>query len=127
MASFRWLRIGFVLLALLVVLGTASAVHSQEAAEAGVIYLQARTFDPVQDSAVAAAGVETAQVNGDGLGYYLVQFDGPVQQVWTQQVAALGGQVLGYVPDNTHVVRMRPEQAINVATLPAVRWVGPYL
>ena len=127
MPSLRAGRIAFVLLVALLVLGTTSAVHSQEAVPAGVIHLQTRTFDPLQDDAVNVASVQAAQVNADGLGYYLVQFNGPVEQVWTQQVEALGGQVLGYVPDNTHVVRMRPEQAANVATLLAVRWVGPYL
>lgn len=127
MASFSWHRIGFVLLVALFVLATASAVHSQEPASAGVIHLQTRTFDPVLDGAVDVAAVQAAQVNADGQAYYLVQFHGPVEQVWTQQVETLGGQVLGYVPENTHVVRMQPEQAANVATLQAVRWVGPYL
>lgn len=123
--SVRWL--GLMLLAGLLMLGTASTAHSQETAPTGVIYLQARTFDPIQDGMVEHATVQAAQVNADGRAYYLVQFDGPVEQVWAQQVEALGGQVLGYIPENTHVVRMRPEQATTVATLPVVRWVGPFL
>lgn len=128
MPTFKVYPVGFILVAvLLAALAPASAVHSQESAPAGVIHLQARTFDPVRDGSVDGATIQAAQVNTEGLAYYLVQFNGPVEQIWTRQVMALGGQVLGYVPENTHVVRMRPEQAANIATLPAVRWVGPYL
>jgi subtilisin family serine protease len=127
MASFSLYRIGFVLLAGLLVFGTAPAAHSQEPTPPGVIHLQARTFDPIHNDSVGGATVQAAQVNAAGLAYYLVQFNGPVEQTWARQVEALGGQMLGYVPENTHVVRMRPEGAINIALLPAVRWVGPYL
>lgn len=123
----RIYRIGFLLLAGLLVLLPASAAYSQEPVPDGIIHLQARTFDPVQAGAVGAASVDAAQVNGDGLAYYLVQFTGPVEQDWLRQVAALGGEVLGFVPANTHIVRLRPAQAANVAALPMVRWVGPYL
>ena len=127
MASFILRRIMFVLFVGLLMLGTTSVASSQEPASSGLIRLQTRTFDPVQDGATDVAIAQVAQVNEDGQAYYLVQFIGPVEQVWAQQVATLGGQVLGYVPENTHVVRMRPEAAVNVASLPAVRWVGPYL
>ncbi|RIK44518.1 MAG: hypothetical protein DCC55_02310 [Chloroflexi bacterium] len=125
MASFSVCRLSFVLIAVLLVLAPASTVHSQD--PAGVIYLQTRTFDPVYDGPANGAAIQAAQVNARGLAYYLVQFHGPVERSWAQQVEALGGQVLGYVPENTHVVRIRPDQAANVASLPVVRWVGPYL
>ncbi len=55
-----------------------------------------------------------------------MQFSGPVEAYWLEQVAALGGEVVGYIPNNTHIVRMAPSTATAVQSLPSVRWVGPY-
>lgn len=87
---------------------------------AGTIYLQAGAFDPL------AAGVAAAGAEATASPYYLVQFTGPVEAYWLEQVAALGGAVVGYVPDNTHIVRMAPATLAAVQSLPSVRWVGPF-
>ena len=55
-----------------------------------------------------------------------MQFLGPVEALWLEQVAALGGEVVGYMPNNTHMVRMTRATAAAVRSLPSVRWVGPY-
>ncbi len=55
-----------------------------------------------------------------------MQFSGPVEALWLEQVAALGGEVVGYIPNNTHIVRMAPSTVAAVQSLPSVRWVGPY-
>jgi hypothetical protein len=57
-------------------------------------------------------------------GYYLIQFQGPVEQAWKNQVAALGAELLEYVPDFAFKVRMTPEQAAQVGGLSQVAWVG---
>ena len=58
--------------------------------------------------------------------YYLVQFTGPVEAYWLDQVAAPGGAVVGYVPNDTHIVRMTPAPLAAVPSPPPVRWVGPF-
>ncbi len=111
--------VGFVLLCLLCWLP--APVHAQESPPAdGTIYLQAGAFDPL------AAGVSAAATDAAGAPYYLVQFTGPVQPLWLEQVAALGGEVAGYVPNDTHIVRMAPGTVAAVQSLPGVRWVGPF-
>ncbi|HRW49789.1 MAG TPA: S8 family serine peptidase [Caldilinea sp.] len=88
----------------------------------GTIYLQTGAFDPLAAGAVTAA----ADAGAHASPYYLVQFTGPVQPLWLEQVAALGGEVVGYVPNDTHIVRMAPGTVAAVQSLPGVRWVGPF-
>ena len=101
----------------------ATAAYAQELTSGdGTIYLQAGAFDPLSSAGMAAAA---APDNGASP-YYLVQFVGPVEAFWLEQVAALGGEVVGYVPNDTHIVRMAADTVANVASLPSVRWVGPF-
>ncbi|MCB0133948.1 MAG: S8 family serine peptidase, partial [Caldilineaceae bacterium] len=88
----------------------------------GTIYLQTGAFDPLAAGAVTAA----ADAGAHASPYYLVQFTGPVQPLWLEQVTALGGEVVGYVPNDTHIVRMAPGTVAAVQSLPGVRWVGPF-
>ncbi|MDY7076208.1 MAG: Ig-like domain-containing protein [Chloroflexota bacterium] len=57
-------------------------------------------------------------------GYYIVQFRGPVEKVWKDQVTALGAEILTYLPDFAFKVRMTPVQARQVESLDSVTWVG---
>ena len=83
MTSCRIRSLGFVLAALLLVLvAPVAAVRSQDATSAATIYLQARTFDPFQDQSAAGASAAAVELNADGLGYFLVQFHGPVERSW---------------------------------------------
>ena len=41
-------------------------------------------------------------------------------------LAALGGQVIGYLPDNAYIVRMPAGPAANTLSMESVRWVGSY-
>jgi subtilisin family serine protease len=57
-------------------------------------------------------------------GYYIVQFQGPVQESWKAQVEATGAELLDYIPDFAFKVRMSPSQAREVGRLDAVAWLG---
>ncbi len=59
-------------------------------------------------------------------GYYIVQFRGPVEQAWKDEVAAQGGEILAYIPDFAFKVRMNPAQVGQVAALGAVARVSPF-
>jgi PKD repeat protein/subtilisin family serine protease len=59
-------------------------------------------------------------------GYYLVQFGGPIQQDWKEQVTATGAEILDYIPDFAFKVRMNPAEARQVEELESVTWVGFY-
>ncbi len=87
----------------LLLLPTAAAYAQDPAPDDGTIYLQAGAFDPLALPTVAAAAAPDSASP-----YYLVQFIGPVESYWLEQIAALGGEVVGYIPNNTHIVRMTP-------------------
>ncbi|MEM7031675.1 MAG: S8 family serine peptidase [Chloroflexota bacterium] len=84
--------------------------------------LQTGIFDPLIDGApvsAARAGETTSP-------YYIVQFEGPVQATWIEQLELLGADVLGYIPDNAHIARIQPNDVAKITDMYAVRWVGPY-
>ncbi len=110
------------ILLLLLVVFSPRAYGQETTTEPALVRLQAATFDPLQpgNALIAADAADVATP------YYLVQFTGPVETLWVQQITALGGRVLGYIPDNTHIVRLTPAAVANVRALPGVRWVGPY-
>ncbi len=88
------------------------------------IRLRAGTFIPgmTEQPLPSALTIESYESNTEG--YYLLQFDGPVRQVWKDPVEALGGEFLGYIPDYAFKVRMTPEQASQVQGLDHVNWLG---
>ena len=120
--------LGSLLFLLFCLLPVPAALAQEPATGDGTIHLQTGAFDPLllPTAATAATTAATAATTAASP-YYLVQFAGPVQPFWLEQVAALGGEVVGYVPNDTHIVRMAPPSVIAVAQLPAVRWVGPFL
>jgi PKD repeat protein len=59
-------------------------------------------------------------------GYYILQFQGPVEQAWKDQVTETGAEILHYIPDFAFKVRMNPAQARKVEELESVTWVGFY-
>ena len=59
-------------------------------------------------------------------GHYIVQFDGPVNQMWKAQLHQLGAEVGSYVPYNAFVVKMGAEVKAEVENLEHVQYVGIY-
>lgn len=107
----------------------------------GLLHVRTGAFDPLalpQAERAApggkAAGSPASETVDHRFAYLIVQFDGPVEAAWLSPIQALGGEVLGYVPDNAHIVRVARSRAAPAAlsaarfrTLPRVRWVGDYL
>jgi hypothetical protein len=105
-------------------IGLASpAATSQSAA----IKLKAATFTPGRGEkpALRAGLAAAAAVEGKNA-YYLVQFSGPVEQAWKDQVAATGAELLDYVPDFTFKVRATPAIARQIEQLSNVAYVGQF-
>lgn len=57
---------------------------------------------------------------------YIVQSAGPVEETWKMEIAAAGGRIVAYIPENAFIVRMDGAGRERVASLPATAWVGPY-
>ena len=102
-----------------------SLVEGQRPADRQVIRLQVATFDPLVDGAPPLDEPATTADAPDGP-YYIVQFTGPVEAAWIAQLEQLGASVLGYVPENAHIVRVPPTNVERVRSMYAVRWMGAY-
>ncbi len=89
------------------------------------IRLRYATFDPLEEEPPLPAG-QRLSVQADRPATYLVQFTGPVRDVWKRQVERVGARLYGYIPDHAFLARMTPAVAEQVRSLPFVRWVGLY-
>ncbi|MBV9791828.1 MAG: S8 family serine peptidase, partial [Chloroflexi bacterium] len=127
MRSPRYLLVTAALLAsTLFATGIGQASPAAQATDAA-IRLKATTFRPTRGEAPAIPpGLARAGYAEGERGYYIVQFAGPVEQAWKDQVSAAGGELLEYIPDFAFKVRMNPAFARRVAQLSNVAWVGVF-
>ncbi|MDI6854858.1 MAG: S8 family serine peptidase [Deltaproteobacteria bacterium] len=113
----------------LVLFGTVQGASTDSVqGEAPAIRLKAaEAFRPAKGEAPAIPpGLMVREYAQDQRGYYIVQFQGPVQEAWKKQVQATGAEFLGYIPEFAFKVRMNPGQAKKVEKLESVIWVGFY-
>jgi hypothetical protein len=59
-------------------------------------------------------------------GYYIVQFNDAVQEMWKARLQQLGAKVAEYVPINAFMVKMSDEVKAQVENLDFVQYVGVY-
>ncbi|MEZ4869434.1 MAG: Ig-like domain-containing protein [Caldilineaceae bacterium] len=122
----QWRRVFSIFLILSIMLQPGALLAAPGAQPTATpIRLKAGILTPGEaDNVVAASGLTINGYAAGQRGYYIVQFHGPVQQSWKEQVSATGAQLLGYLPDYAFKVRMTPEQAAQVGKLADVNWVG---
>lgn len=83
-------------------------------------------FDPLTEVPTLAAEFVRDAYPGDGTGYYLVQFGGPVNEWQVELLARASGEVVGFHSRTIAFVRMNAAQADDVRRLGFIRWVGVY-
>lgn len=89
------------------------------------IHLKAATFAPSRGEAPAIPpGLTIAGYAQGQRGYYIIQFRGPIEQVWKDEVSAAGAELLAYIPDFAFKARMNPAAAARIERLGSVAWVG---
>ena len=59
-------------------------------------------------------------------GLYLLQFRGPVQPAWQEQLQGLRVELLRYVPEDAFVARLDNIALQQLRSLPFVAWIGEY-
>ena len=95
------------------------------AAAAAPIRLRAATFTPARGERPAIPNAMTIQDEAPGRrAYYIVQFDGPIDEAKKSALVAEGADVLDYIPEFALKVRVTPAEARRVAKVPHVTWVG---
>ena len=86
------------------------------------IRLRFASFDPL----VGAPEIPSVLRSTNEQGLWIVQFHKSPSAADRTAVAALGGQIIGYLPDNAYVVRMAVTTARSARGILSVRWVGSY-
>lgn len=104
----------------LLAFGTSLLVSSAQS-----IYLNAGTIDTGQPAKLASARATTA-ATGNQL--RLVQFDGPIQPAWVEQLTQDGCRIVDYIPDNAYLVYGGPTAMKSLRARTAhLQWEGAYL
>ena len=89
-------------------------------------FWDSRQFDPLNEQPPLPEELRMDEYAGDGTGYYLVQFGGPVYGSQIDQLQRAGGGFLGFHSRYLSFVKMNRAVAGQVSALPFVRWVGVY-
>ena len=74
-------------------------------------------------TAMPGAGMRTAQSVMD---YYIVQFDGPVQQEWKDALTNMGVTFFDYIPEYAFIIKADSLKENSIRSSIHVRWLGPY-
>ncbi len=91
------------------------------------IRLAKEHFDPLITVPATGRESEGMQVFGvGGIGYYIIQFDRPVEAAWMKDLEALGVTFFDYIPEFAFIVRMVGASGDAVRSHPRVRWLGVY-
>jgi subtilisin family serine protease len=117
------------LLVMLAVVFSSFPYVSLAAPETAPIRLKAATFNPAKGERPAippGLAISEAEFASAGHGYYIVQFVGPVEESWKNELIQRGAQALAYIPENAFVARMSPGLARQVARQPNVAYVGVF-
>ena len=83
------------------------------------------SFDTRKGDPKLPANLSISRYKG-GVGYYLVQFNGPITPEMRNDLLSLGVQLLDYIPNYTYLVRMNEISRSAVSVLDAVRYVGNF-
>ncbi|MFC2075039.1 S8 family serine peptidase [Bdellovibrionota bacterium] len=95
------------------------------------IMLRFGSFDPLRDKEILKSFVNhPVWFNVEAVDtlerLHIVQFKTPGMEKYREGIRELGGEVLHYLPNNSHIVRMDVETSKKIADLPFVRWVGDF-
>src|SRR5262249_19004966 len=97
-------------------------LYPVSAAPTKIIRLRSQPIPPK-----SAKKLELKQtLNSNSSGLFLIQFSGPLTADARNQLAALGVDLLHYVPDDTFVARLHSVRLTLLQTLPFVQWIGEY-
>lgn len=79
-------------------------------------------FDTRQGEPVLPAGYRAIGPSN----VYLVQFSGPVQERWVDELSKAGAVVYSYIPYYSFTVRMDEKALTKVRAMKSVAWIGTY-
>lgn len=89
---------------------------------ASSLHLRYAKFDPLTGTPEIPNDLKA----DDGCRLWIVQFHAPPNASIRKALQAHGAAIEHYVPDNACLVELAPGNRDGVASLPAVRWMGPW-
>ncbi len=104
----------------------AAGVDAQVVADPFTLILGQLRFDPLKHEVILPAGLEEVRAPAGGKDLQLVQFNGPVKQVWLDEMQTLGMQPVQYVHPNTYIMWGAPEARGACVGAECVRWSGAF-
>ena len=99
-----------------------SAIVTTPRADSSQIRLRYASFDPLEAQPEIVEQLQSAASNR----LAIVQLEGVATDAGRAAIANSGGELIGYLPDNAYVVRIRPQGAEALRESELVRWVGAY-
>lgn len=92
------------------------------------IQLSVGSFDPLLSNGPTFLSHELMLQNypEDKVGYYILQFKGPVLQKWKDNVVAAGASFFDYLPKFAFLVKMNYKTHKSIQEMDSVRWIGIY-
>jgi hypothetical protein len=92
-----------------------------------LIRLERTHFDPLRNLPSLKPGIPEIQSYEAGeIGYYIVQFDGPIKDSWKNDLRDIGAEVFDYVPEYAFIIKMDSRNEQIAQSIPHVRWLGIY-
>ena len=86
------------------------------------------SIDTVAGAPAVAASVQQTKSSGKQL--WMVQFVGPIKQVWLARLRKLGAEVVAYLPNNAYVIWLDGGQLTRLEQQakadPTIQWTGAY-
>lgn len=118
----------FILMSLMLMIyvyGTSFAQEESEMGKSILIKLEGIHFDPLEKIPEAKPGLKAIDVYEPGeVGYYIVQFDGPIEDVWKLALKEKGVEIFDYIPDFAFIIRMDSTKEQIVGGHQHIRWLG---
>jgi hypothetical protein len=99
---------------------------ASDAADFRVGFWDVARFDPLYEQPRLPEALVLNSYPGDGTGWYLVQFSGPVTGWQISELSRTGAQFLGFHSRHTAFVKANSAIMAEVARLGFVRWAGVY-
>ena len=102
--------------------GTGTYAPAQDPQGRVISFSNGIVFDTRQGEPVLPVGYRSSTPSG----VYLVQFSGPIQERWVDELWKAGAVVYSYIPNYSFTVRMDEKALARVKAMTPVVWVGVY-
>ncbi len=83
-------------------------------------------FDTRAGEPVLPADLAISNYQPNEVGYYIIQFSGPIHEEDTRLLDATGAEVCGYLPNYAYIVKMSEETKTRLSAVNRIGWIGLY-